>query len=94
MAKQMVTSDAKEQFYSPSKAVLDLWERTHQGYKGAVGKRAKDLGVTQRGLNVSSGIRKKGVDDMRRKATRLKSLKSGKRSKITVTRVSLHASAL
>ena len=44
----MVTSDAKEHFFSPDKAVLRLWAVCHPRYQGKLGPCAKDLGVSQR----------------------------------------------
>ena len=92
--KGMVTSNTKEQFYSPHKGVLDLWRSTHPTYLGQAANRSKDLGSTQRGLNVHSALRVKRIYHLKSKAQRVKTLKSGKVSKLIITRVGLHTSTL
>ena len=64
----MVSNDAKEQLYSPTVSVLQLWKRTQRTYAGTLSKKAKDLGVAQRGVNVASHTRKARLCDMKSKA--------------------------
>ena len=71
----MVTNTTKEQFYSPTKKVLDLWKHTHRAYVGGVANRAKDLGVAQRSLNAKSLLRTKRLAMVKGKAQRVKTLK-------------------
>ena len=54
LSKGMVTSNPTEQFYSPTKDVLDLWKRVRPRYAGALSKHAKDLGVAQRPVGIAS----------------------------------------
>ena len=54
--KGMVTSNTKEQLYSPYKGVLELWRSTHPTYPGQATNRSKDLGTTQRGAQCSQRL--------------------------------------
>ena len=92
--KLIVTNDAKEQFYSPTREVIKLWTSTQRRYKGTVVTCAKDLGVAQRALSCSSKVRKRRLEDAKRKAGRIKSLRTSKAPKAQVTRASLQAGCL
>jgi len=90
----MVSSDAKEQFFSPDKAVLRLWAVCHPRYQGKLGPCAKDLGVSQRPPWKKSLGRAARLADAKRKSRRIHSLRSGAKSKRLICRTSLHAGAL
>ena len=92
--KGLVSSTAKEQFYSPSKPVLDLWKRTHRSYSGRCTQQAKDLGVTQRPLHRKSVMRPARLKDSGLKSRRIKTLRIGRRGRVTATRASLQSGAL
>ena len=92
--KQVISNESKEQFYSPSQAVLRIWRDTHRSYTGQVTKRAKDLGAMQRGFNVSSSLRAKRLVDVRQKCKRIKTLRVGKHAKALVTKVAVLPSVL
>ena len=92
LSKNMVTNMSKEQTYSPTKKVLDLWHKARPRYGGALAHKAKDLGVAQRGLNVRSHIRQKRLQEFKGKAQRVKSLRGGKRPKVLICRASLQPS--
>ena len=74
----MVTNTTKEQFYSPTKKVRDLWKHTRRTYVGVVANRAKDLGVAQRSLSTKSLLRTKRIAMVKGKAQRVKTLKKWK----------------
>ena len=57
LSKGMATSNPKEQFYSPTTDVLDLWKRVHPRYAGALSKHTKDLGAAQRPVGIASRLR-------------------------------------
>ena len=90
----MVTNSAKEQFYSPTKKVLDLRRTTHPKYIDSISHKAKDLGVSQRALNATSSARQKRMRQLKGKAQRVKTLQGGKRPKITISRASLQTGAM
>ena len=90
----MVTNDAKEQLYSPTIGALRLSKRTQLSYRGTLSKHAKDLGISQRGVNVASRIRKARLCEMKRTAKRVPTLRRGWASRSTVTRVGLHTSSM
>ena len=92
--KGMLTSDPKEQFYSPSKDVLDLWLRLHPKYRWKVAKHAKDLGAAQRSVGVSSKLRGVRLLHAKSKISRVRHLRIGRRPKVLITRASVQAGAL
>ena len=74
--------------------MLNIWRDTHPRYKGSCAKHAKDLGAAQRGVGMRSRLRKKRIATAKARSHRVRALKSGRASKITVTRASLQAGAL
>ena len=84
----------RKQLLSPTAGVLKLWRHTRRSYAGDVPNKSKGLGVAQRGLNVSSHVRRKRICEMRSKAKRVSALRSGRKPRVTVTRVGLHASSM
>ena len=94
LSRCMASNAAKEQLYSPTVGVLQLWKRTQRTYAGTLSKKAKDLGVAQRGVSIASHIRKTRLGDMKCKARRVSTLRSWRSSRITITQVGLHTSSM
>ena len=94
LSRSIVSNDATEQRYSPTVGALQLWKRTQRSYAGTLAKKAKDLGVAQRGVAAASHIRRKRLHAMKSKARRVAALRSGRSSRVTVTRVGLHTSSM
>ena len=93
-SKGMITSDPKEQFYSPTKDVLDLWLRLHPKYSGKLSKHAKDLGAAQRPLGVASKLRGNRLVQAKSKVSRVRNLRIGRHPKVLMTRASVQAGAM
>ena len=94
LGKQGVAlSQPKEQFFSPTIDVINLWQKLHPGYAGHKGKTAKDLGASQRGIGRKSTMRGTRMAEASRTAKRIRTLATGRRAKVLITRASLQAGA-
>ena len=89
----VVLSQPKEQFFSPTVDVINLWNQLHPGYSGHKGKTAKDLGASLRGIGRKSTMRGPRMTEASHKAKRIRTLATGRRANILITRASLQAGA-
>ena len=87
----VVLSQPKEQFFSPTIDVLSLWNRVHPTYAGHKDKTAKDLGASQRAIGKKSTRRGTRIAEASNKAKRIRTLATGRKANVLITRASLQA---